>query len=52
MLRNDLCDKHMIGHIEGGVIDLYSLGHHALAVPHFGDFEGCSIWMSASVAGT
>ena len=51
ILRDDRRDEFMIGHIEGGVIDVYSIGSHALFVPHVGDFLGgrCSIWMSLPV---
>ena len=30
----------MIGHIEGGIIDVYSLWCHTFLVPHIGDFLG------------
>ena len=44
ILRNDRRDEFMIGHIEGGVIDVYSLGSHALFVPHVGDFLGRTLF--------
>ena len=34
----------MVCHIEGGVIDVYSLGSHALFVPHVGDFLGRTLF--------
>ena len=34
----------MICYIEGGVIDVYSLGSHALFVPHVGDFLGGALF--------
>ena len=34
----------MVCHIEGGVIDVYSLGSHALFVPHVGDFFGRTLF--------
>ena len=44
ILRNDRRDEFMIGHIEGGVIDVYSLGSHAFFVPHVGDFLGRALF--------
>ena len=44
ILRNDRRDEFMIGHIEGWVIDVYSLGSHALFVPHVGDFLGGALF--------
>ena len=35
ILRNDRRDEFVVCHIEGGVIDVYSLGSHALFVPQF-----------------
>lgn len=34
----------MISHIEGGVIDLYSVWSHTLLVPHVGDFLGGALF--------
>ena len=34
----------MVCHIESGVIDVYSLGSHALFVPHVGDFLGRTLF--------
>ena len=34
----------MVCHIEGGVIDVYSRGSHALFVPHVGDFLGGTLF--------
>ena len=44
ILRDDRRDEFMIGHIEGGVIDVYSIGSHALFVPHVGDFLGGALF--------
>ena len=44
ILRDDRRDEFMIGHIEGGVIDVYSIGSHALFVPHVGDFLGRTLF--------
>ena len=44
ILRNDRRDEFMIGHIEGGVIDVYSRWCHALFVPHVGDFLGRALF--------
>ena len=34
----------MVCHIEGGVIDVYSIGSHTLFVPHVGDFLGRTLF--------
>ena len=44
ILRNDRRDEFVVCHIEGGVIDVYSLGSHALFVPHVGDFLGRTLF--------
>ena len=44
ILRHNRRDEFMIGHIEGGVIDVYSLGSHAFFVPHVGDFLGWTLF--------
>lgn len=44
ILRNDRRDEFVICYIEGGVIDVYSLGSHALFVPHVGDFLGRTLF--------
>ena len=44
ILRNDRRDEFMIGHIEGGVIDVNASWCHALFVPHVGDFLGRTLF--------
>ena len=44
ILRNDRRDEFVVCHIEGGVIDVYSHGCHALFVPHIGDFGGGALF--------
>ena len=44
ILRNDRRDEFMIGHIEGGVIDVNASWCHALFVPHVGDFLGRALF--------
>ena len=44
ILRNERRDEFVIGDIERRVIDVYSLGCHALFVPHIGDFGGGALF--------
>ena len=44
ILRNDRRDEFVIGHIEGGVIDVNASWCHALFVPHVGDFLGQTLF--------
>ena len=38
LLRHDCRNVLVIGNVKRGIINLHTLGRHALAVPHFGDF--------------
>lgn len=38
LLRHDRCNQLVISDVERGVIHLYAVCGHALAVPHIGDF--------------
>ena len=38
ILRHNRCHQCVIGDVKRWVIHVHSLGSHALAVPHFGDF--------------
>ena len=44
ILRNERRDEFVVCHIERRVIDVYSLGCHALFVPHIGDFSGGALF--------
>ena len=44
LFRHDRRNQLMIGDIKCGIIDVYSLGSHALLVPHIGDFFGGALF--------